>query len=91
MRYLVAVTFIWAFSFSFIGEFLAGSIDNYFAVLIRVCIASLIFLPLTRFRGIPKTLALRIMLIGSVQIGLMYLFFYHSFGYLSVPEVILFT
>ncbi|NCD11115.1 MAG: DMT family transporter [Epsilonproteobacteria bacterium] len=91
MRYLVAVTFIWAFSFSFIGEFLAGSLDNYFAVLIRVCIASLIFLPLTRFRGVPKTLALKIMLIGSIQIGLMYLFFYHSFGYLSVPEVILFT
>ncbi|MCD8476556.1 MAG: hypothetical protein LRY68_00190 [Sulfurospirillum sp.] len=91
MRYLIFVTLIWAFSFSFIGEFLSGSVDNYFAVLIRVSIASLIFLPLTRFRDIPKTLALKIMLIGSVQIGLMYLFFYHSFLYISVPEVILFT
>jgi len=36
-------------------------------------------------------LKLKIMLIGSVQIGFMYLFFYQSFLFLSVPEVILFT
>ena len=91
MRYLVGVTLIWAFSFSFIGEFLAGRIDSYFAVLIRVSLASLIFLPLTKFRGIQTELKLKIMLIGIVQIGLMYIFFYQSFLFLSVPEVILFT
>lgn len=91
MRYLVLMTFIWAFSFSFIGEFLAGRIDSYFAVLIRVALASLVFLPFTKFRGVATELKVKIMLIGSVQIGLMYIFFYHSFLYLSVPEVILFT
>ncbi len=91
MRYLITVTLIWAFSFSFIGEVLAGKIDSYFAVLVRVSLASLIFLPLTKFRSIATELKLKIMLIGSVQIGIMYLFFYQSFLFLTVPEVILFT
>lgn len=91
MRYLILITLIWAFSFSFIGEVLAGRVDSYFAVLVRVLLASLIFLPFTKFRGIATELKLKIMLIGSVQIGLMYLFFYQSFLFLTVPEVILFT
>lgn len=91
MRYLIVMTLVWAFSFSFIGEFLAGKVDSYFAVLVRVGIASLIFLPLTKFRGIATELKLKIMVIGSVQIGVMYLFFYQSFLFITVPEVILFT
>lgn len=91
MNYLILVTFIWAFSFSFIGEVLAGQVDSYFAVLIRVLLASLVFLPFTRFRGIKTKLKLQIMLIGTIQIGLMYIFLYKSFLFLSVPEVVLFT
>ncbi|MAD43183.1 MAG: hypothetical protein CL623_12435 [Arcobacter sp.] len=91
MQYLILVTFVWAFSFSFIGEVLSGQVDSYFAVLIRVLLASLIFLPFTKFRGIQRKLKLKIMLIGTVQIGLMYIFLYKSFLYLSVPEVLLFT
>lgn len=90
MRLLTLVTFIWAFSFSFIGVYLAGKLDSYFAVVVRVGLASLIFLPLTDFR-LPARFKLRIMAIGMIQIGLMYLFFYNSFLYLSVPEVLLFT
>ncbi len=85
------VTAVWAFSFSFIGEFLAGRVDSYFAVLVRVLLASLVFLPFTKFRGIQNALKLKIMAVGVVQIGLMYMFFYNSFLYLSVPEVVLFT
>lgn len=85
------MTLVWAFSFSLIGEFLSGSVDTNFAILIRVAIASVIFLPFTKFQGIPTLLKLKIMLIGAIQIGLMYFFFYRSFLYLSVPEVILFT
>ena len=91
MQYLILVTFIWAFSFSFIGEVLAGEVDSYFAVLIRVVLASLVFLPFTKFKGIQTKLKLQIMLIGTVQIGLMYIFLYKSFLFLSVPEVVLFT
>ena len=46
MQYLILVTLLWAFSFSLIGEILAGQVDSYFAVLIRVVLASLVFYPL---------------------------------------------
>jgi len=90
MRLLSLVTFIWAFSFSLIGVYLAGKLDSYFAVLIRVALASLIFIPFTNFR-LPNKFKLRIMGIGIIQIGMMYIFFYKSFLFLSVPEVLLFT
>lgn len=91
MKYLIFITIIWAFSFSLIGEFLAGKVDSYFAVWIRVLLASLVFIPFTNFKNIANSLKLKIMAIGIVQIGLMYIFFYKSFMFLSVPEVLLFT
>ena len=42
MGYLLFVTLIQAFSFSLIGEYLAGHVDSYFAVLVRVLLLSLI-------------------------------------------------
>ena len=91
MNKLIFVTILWAFSFSLIGEFLAGKVDSYLAVFVRVALASMVFLPFTKFRGVNPKLALGIMAIGAVQIGLMYLCYYNSFLYLSVPEVALFT
>jgi len=89
--YLWGVTFLWAFSFSLIGEYLSGSVDAYFAVLTRTFLASLVFLPLLRFSRIPLNLALKLMLTGGFQLGVMYLCLYQSFSYLTVPEVVLFT
>lgn len=91
MNYLIITTLIWAFSFSFIGEVLSGKVDSYFAILIRVTLASLIFIPFTKFVGISHKLKFMIMGLGSVQIGLMYMFYYNSFAFISVPEVVLFT
>jgi carboxylate/amino acid/amine transporter len=91
MGYLFAVTLLWAFSFSLIGVYLAGQVDAWFSVLIRIALATLVFLPFLKFKQTPKLLALKLMLIGAVQLGAMYSFYYHSFLYLSVPEVLLFT
>lgn len=91
MGLLVFVTVLWAFSFSLIGEFLAGHVDSDFAVLSRVLLASLLFLPLTRWAGVPGRLKLGIMLTGALQFGITYLCLYRSFAYLTVPEVLLFT
>lgn len=91
MIYLWGVTFLWAFSFSLIGVYLSGSVDAYFAVLTRTFLASLVFLPLLRFAKIPLGLAIKLMLIGGFQLGVMYLCLYQSFSYLTVPEVVLFT
>ena len=91
MRYLFAVTLLWAFSFSLIGVYLAGQVDAWFSVLIRIALATLVFLPFLKFKQTPKPLALKLMLIGAIQLGVMYSFYYHSFLFLTVPEVLLFT
>ena len=91
MKKLIFVTILWAFSFSLIGEFLAGRLDSYFAVFARVALACAVFLPFTKFRRVPLRLALGVMAIGAVQIGVMYLFYYNSFLYLSVAVHALFT
>ncbi len=91
MNYLAATTILWAFSFSLIGVYLAGQVDAWFSALTRISLAMLLFLPLLKLQNMPKPLALKLMSIGGVQLGMMYCFYYQSFLYLSVPEVLLFT
>lgn len=91
MWLLWLVTAVWAFSFSLIGVYLAGEVDSYIAVFIRMVLAFLLFLPLLRPRALPASRALALMGIGALQIGVMYLFLYHAFLFLAVPELLLFT
>lgn len=91
MFYLSSVTVLWAFSFSLIGVYLAGQVDAWFSVLMRVALASLVFLPFLKFKGVKKSLIAKLMVVGGFQLGLMYCFYYQSFLLLSVPEVLLFT
>lgn len=91
MWILLAMTGLWAFSFSLIGMYLAGQVDSWFSVLMRVTLAMLVFLPFMKFRQTPRPLAIKLMLIGACQLGIMYGFYYQSFLHLSVPEVLLFT
>ncbi len=91
MAYLSAVTLLWAFSFSLIGVYLAGQVDSWFSVFMRVALASVVFIPFLKFRGVSKSLIAKLMIVGGFQLGLMYCFYYQSFLLLSVPEVLLFT
>ncbi|KAF0093623.1 MAG: hypothetical protein E1N59_2611 [Puniceicoccaceae bacterium 5H] len=91
MQYLIGVTLLWAFSFSLIGVYLAGQVDSYFAVLTRITLASLVFLPFIRWRRVQVGRVLPLLGIGAVQLGLMYIFYYRSFLLLTVPEVLVFT
>lgn len=91
MGYLISVTALWAFSFSLIGVYLAGQVDGYFAVLVRVTLAMLVFLPFLRPSLLRGKQRLALMGLGAIQLGVMYTFFYQSFLLLSVPEVLLFT
>ncbi|ODS12774.1 carboxylate/amino acid/amine transporter [Vibrio scophthalmi] len=91
MGYLSAVTLLWAFSFSLIGVYLAGQVDSWFSVFMRVALASVVFLPFIKFKGVSKSLIAKLMVVGGFQLGLMYCFYYQSFLLLSVPEVLLFT
>lgn len=88
---LIITTILWAFSFSLIGEYLAGHVDSYFSVLMRVGLAALVFLPFLRTRGQSlKTLALY-MLVGALQLGVTYLLSFRAYLYLTVSEFLLFT
>lgn len=91
MFYLIVVTVLWAFSFSLIGEYLAGSVDSYFAVLTRITLAALVFLPITQWRGVARPFITGVMVCGALQFGITYVCLYLSFAMLSVPEVLLFT
>ncbi|MFT6405966.1 MAG: carboxylate/amino acid/amine transporter [Marinomonas primoryensis] len=91
MPILIAVTLLWAFSFSLIGVYLAGQVDAWFSVLMRVALATVVFLPFLKLREIEAKIALKLMICGALQLGIMYGFYYQSFLYLSVPEVLLFT
>ncbi|WP_417643291.1 carboxylate/amino acid/amine transporter [Enterobacter kobei] len=91
MALLIITTVLWAFSFSLFGEYLAGHVDSYFAVLVRVGLAALVFLPFLRTRGHDvKTIALY-MLVGAMQLGIMYMLSFHAYLYLTVSELLLFT
>jgi carboxylate/amino acid/amine transporter len=91
MSYLIFVTILWAFSFSLIGVYLAGQVDAWFSVLIRIGLAMLLFLPFLKVKEVSWQAAFSLMAIGATQLGFMYIFYYQSFLYLTVPEVLLFT
>ncbi len=91
MLLLWLVTLGWAFSFSLIGVYLSGQVDDYVSVFIRTLLALLLFAPLLARARPGMGLAVRLAGIGAVQIGLMYLFLFHAFAHLSVPELLLFT
>lgn len=91
MALLIITTILWAFSFSLFGEYLAGHVDSYFVVLIRVGLATFVFLPFLCTRGYSlKTISLY-MLVGAMQLGIMYMFSFHAYLYLTVSELLLFT
>ncbi|GAK85406.1 putative acetate efflux pump [Vibrio ponticus] len=50
MGYLSAVTLLWAFSFSLIGVYLAGQVDSWFSVFMRVALAAWCFYPLLNLK-----------------------------------------
>jgi carboxylate/amino acid/amine transporter len=88
---LIITTILWAFSFSLIGEYLAGHVDSYFSVLMRVGLAALVFLPFLRIRGHNLQTIGLYMLVGALQLGIMYLFGFQAYLYLTVSEFLLFT
>ena len=51
MPYLVTVNLLWAFSFSLIGEYLAGRVDSDIAVLVRGALAAPALSFSSRLRG----------------------------------------
>ncbi|MFT3781620.1 MAG: EamA family transporter [Nibricoccus sp.] len=90
MFYLLIVSFVWAFSFGLIKGKLAGLDANAVAAM-RLAMATLIFLPFLRLRGVKPSAAIKLALIGAVEFGAMYMLYLHAFEYLKAYEVALFS
>ena len=87
---LLITSLIWAFSFGLIKKHLPG-IDAGFVAFARLFLALLLFLPLWRPRRVPPAIALRLAAAGTIEFGLMYVFYIHSFRFLPAHQVALFT
>lgn len=90
MILLLSASFIWAFSFGLIKKHLGG-LDAGFVSFVRLALAFLLFLPLLRPRRVSPCLMARLLALGGVQFGLMYVFYTQSFRYLAAHQVALFT
>lgn len=90
MFYLILTSIIWAFSFSLIGHFISFKVDSFFAAFIKVFLAFLLFLPFLNLK-LKNSIKIKLLLIGALELGIMNLCYYHSFLFLSVSEVALFT
>ncbi len=90
MIHLIIVSLIWAFSFGLIKGNLTG-LDSNFVSFARILISLLVFLPFLRLHGVNRRLALRLMITGALQFGVMYIAYIFSFQFLKAYEVALFT
>lgn len=87
---LLIVSLIWAFSFGLIKGRLAG-LDSTVVATIRLALALLVFVPFLRPRGLAAGTIGRLLAIGAVQFGLMYLLYQRAFAYLPAHLIVLFT
>ena len=90
MIYLVIVSILWSFSFGIIKYGLLG-IDSAFISFVRNLIALVFFSTLTIYNFKKFSFDLRLILIGAIQFGLMYVFYIQSYEYLPAYLIATFT
>jgi drug/metabolite transporter (DMT)-like permease len=89
MLLLLAVSFVWAFSFGLVKR-LTGLDPTAIAVM-RLAVSLAVFAPFFRPSRIPPGAAVRLLLIGTLQFGALYILYLRSYAYLHAYEVALFT
>lgn len=90
MFYLLSVSFIWAFSFGLIKGNLTG-LDSGLVAFIRIFIAFVVFVPFIRIKRVDVAASLKLMLVGAVQFGVMYVTYIYSYQFLQAHQVALYT
>ena len=90
MHYLFITTILWSFSFSLIGNFIAVEMNSWTLAFLRSLVACIFFAPWINFK-IPFDYVIKMIIIGALQIGIMYLLYLNSFNYASVQKILLFT
>lgn len=90
MIFLLITTIIWGFSFGLIKNNLAG-VDPIFVSLCRMALSLVVFLPFVKLKKIDGSFRLKLILIGGIQYGVMYICYISAFQFLKSYEVALFT
>ena len=90
MIYLALVSVIWAFSFGLIGSALTG-VDSFLVATLRLGVASLIFLPFLRLKGIGSVDRFRLIIYGAIQFGLMYACYMRAYQFIPSHLVAIFS
>ena len=90
MIYLALVSVIWAFSFGLIGSALSG-VDSFLVATLRLGVASIIFLPFLRLKGIGSVDRFRLIIYGAIQFGLMYAFYMRAYQFIPSHLVAIFS
>ncbi|MDA0990059.1 MAG: EamA family transporter, partial [Verrucomicrobia bacterium] len=92
MIYLLTASIVWAFSFGLIQHKLVGlGLDPFLVAWLRLILSLLVLLPFFRMRRLTLQLATRLILLGVVQYGIMYVSYLKAYHYLASHEVALFT
>jgi len=87
---LLLVSILWAFSFGIIKDNLI-SIDSNFISFARLFISFIVFLPFIKIKNLGQKLIFQLLIIGSIQYGIMYVTYIFAFQFLIAYEVVLFT
>ena len=90
MAYLIAISILWSFSFGIIKYGLAG-IDSSFVSFARNVIALTFFSSVTIYNIKKFSFDLKLVGIGALQFGLMYIFYIESYQYLPAYLIATFT
>jgi len=88
--YLILVSILWSFSFGIIKYGLSG-IDSSFISLMRNLIAFLFFASLSLYNFKKFIFDIKLILIGAIQFGLMYVLYIQSYQYLPAYLIATFT
>jgi len=90
MLYLLIASVLWAPSFGLIKHNLAG-LDSNFIAWTRLLISACVFLGFIRLRAADWRLGGKLLGLGAIQFGLMYLSYTYAFQFLQAHQVALFT
>lgn len=90
MIYLLLASIIWAFSFGLIKGQLTG-VDPYVVSFIRLFLSLIVFLPFLRVGQLNKAISLKLISIGAIQYGIMYMAYIYSYQFLPAHQIALFT
>lgn len=90
MAALVLVSVLWAFSFGLIRRYLV-QLDSSAVAWMRLVLALGVFLPWIRLRTLASVSLVRMVAIGAVQFGIMYLLYLEAFRYLLAYQVAVLT